>query len=142
MHLTQTELVLTAAVCVLTPLALILGSKALSARRYRKAAESGSIEAQLNLGWRCAAGFGVSQDYIEAYKWLTLAAERASGLDQTIYTRARDTAAKEMGPDQIAEAQKRAQQWRESFERQPAMSALRDAGARRAVGDGRTEGKR
>ena len=118
MHLTLTELVLIAAFCVLTPLALTAGSKAFYSRRYRKAAESGSIEAQWSLGWRCGAGFGVPQDFVEAYKWLTLAAERASGPDQTMYSRARDMAAKELRPDQIAEAQKRAQQWRERFQRQ------------------------
>src|SRR3954471_17710892 len=82
-------------------LALIVVSKAFASRRYRKAAESGSIEAQGSLGLRYAAGFGISQDHVAAFKWLTLAAERASGPDQALYANARDAVANELNPAQI-----------------------------------------
>jgi TPR repeat protein len=118
MHVTVTELVLAAVFCVLMPLVWISGSRAFYSRRCRKAAESGSIEAQGSLGLKRAAGFNVSQDLVEAYKWLTLAAERASGPDQQLYAKARDSVAEELDPAQIEDAQRLARQWLEAFQRE------------------------
>jgi TPR repeat protein len=117
MHVTFAELVLAAVFCALMPLVWIAGSRAFYARRYRQAAESGSIEAQGSLGLKHAAGFNVSQDLVEAYKWLTLAAERASGLDQQTYAKARDSVAEELSPAQIEDAQRLARHWLEAFQR-------------------------
>ena len=60
-------------------------------------------------------GQGVEQDYIEAHKWLDLAASRfpasqASYRDAVV--RNRDAVAAKMTPRQVAEAQKRAREWK------------------------------
>jgi tetratricopeptide (TPR) repeat protein len=45
-------------------------------RRYRKAAEQGHAQAQVNLGALYSKGLGVGQDYTEAVKWYRKAAEQ------------------------------------------------------------------
>jgi uncharacterized protein len=80
---------------------------------YRKAADQRDARAQNNLGLAYANGRGVSQDYIEAYKWFNGAAAIASHKD--VRERAmkhQDAVAKKMTPEQIAEAQKRASEWK------------------------------
>jgi hypothetical protein len=78
---------------------------------YRKAADQGVARAQFNLGVMYGRGQGVSQDYIEAHKWMTLAA----ALEES--AAARDRLAQQMTPAQIAEAQRRAQEWTAAFEK-------------------------
>ena len=54
-------------------------SKGLPAfKLYRKAAEQGNADAQLNLGAMLDKGQGVAQDYAEAAKWWRRAAEQDS----------------------------------------------------------------
>lgn len=53
-------------------------------------------------------GKGVTQDYVEAHKWFNLAA--AHGSKKALMNR--DTLTKRMTPAQIAEAQRRARNWR------------------------------
>jgi uncharacterized protein len=58
-------------------------------------------------------GEGVPQEYAEAHKWLTLAATTSttnSQRDKAV--KARDIVAASMTPAQIAEAQKRAHEWK------------------------------
>jgi TPR repeat protein len=50
-----------------------------AAKWYRKAAEQGNVDAQATLGFRYERGQGVSQDYVLADMWLSLAA--AKGYD-------------------------------------------------------------
>lgn len=50
----------------------------LAAQWYRKAAEQGSMLAQLNLGLRYTIGQGVTKDYAEAAKWYRKAADQGS----------------------------------------------------------------
>ncbi len=71
-------------------------------------------------------GRGVAQDYAEALKWYRLAAEqgvaiaqfnlvaarRPPGEDRDMAVESRDKAAKLMTPDQIAEAQRLAREWK------------------------------
>jgi hypothetical protein len=57
-------------------------------------------------------GQGVAQDYVEAYMWLNLAASRASGDKQTKFAAEQDRVAKKMNSQQIAEAQRRAREWK------------------------------
>jgi TPR repeat protein len=45
-------------------------------RWFRKAAEQGNIEAQVNLGGMCANGTGVKKDGAEALKWWLMAAKQ------------------------------------------------------------------
>jgi uncharacterized protein len=75
---------------------------------YRKAAEQNYAEAQSSLGDCYDIGRGVANDYAEAYKWLLLAAGQGDG-------NAKKTIAileKKMTPDQIAEGQKRARDFK------------------------------
>jgi TPR repeat protein len=60
----------------------------------------------MNLGLMYAKGVGVSQDYVQAHRWLSLAA--VSGDDPQIRdqaTRARDALAAQMTPADISKAQ-------------------------------------
>ena len=77
-----------------------------------QAAEQGHSAAQHMMGLMCYQGQRVPQDYVEAHMWLELAASRASGDDQKRYADARDLVAKKMTPQQIAEAQRRAREWK------------------------------
>jgi hypothetical protein len=74
---------------------------------YRLAADQGNAYAQYLLGFMYKDGYGVPQNYVQAYHWVSLA-------DASGYTAAeglRDVLLKLMTPDQIAEAQRLAQEW-------------------------------
>jgi TPR repeat protein len=88
-----------------------------AAQWCRKAAEQGHAAAQRFLGDFYSTGLGVPQDDVEAHKWMNLAAARTSGADQKRFADARDEIAAKMTPAQVAEAQKRAREWTEAFER-------------------------
>lgn len=57
-------------------------------------------------------GQGVPQDYVGAYMWFSLAASRATGDQQKLYSQGRDISAHRMPPQQIAEAQRLAREWK------------------------------
>jgi TPR repeat protein len=85
----------------------------------RKAADQGNPLAQEALGSLYFKGDGVLQDYVQAYMWLNLAAARA----EAEYASTRDAAIQErnevaakMTPEQIAEAQKLAREWKPSVQ--------------------------
>jgi hypothetical protein len=73
--------------------------------------------AQTNPAAKYNSGTGIPKDYIEAHKWMSLAAARATGDNQKRFADARDSLAKVMMPEQIAEAQKRASEWTAAFEK-------------------------
>ncbi len=75
---------------------------------YRKAAEQGNAEAQTNLGRMYNNGEGAARKFVEAYKWLSLAASHSEQQAKADL----DSIEKKMTSDQIAEAQKRAAEWR------------------------------
>jgi clan AA aspartic protease (TIGR02281 family) len=75
---------------------------------YRKAADQGDASAQYNLGLMYANGQGAPQDDVSAHMWFNLLAARGS----KDATKNRDVLAARMHPAQIAEAQKRAHEWR------------------------------
>ncbi len=81
-------------------------------RWFRKAADQGHADAQCSLANMYDEGEGVPQDYAEAHLWLNLAASRASGANQKKYAALRELVAKKMTPQQIAEAQRRAREWK------------------------------
>ena len=86
-----------------------------AARWYRRAAEQGDAQAQYNLGLAYARGEGVTQSAVEAHMWFNLAAARFPASDsrnRTAAVKNRDTVAGEMSSDQLAEAQKRAREWK------------------------------
>jgi len=83
-----------------------------AARWYRKAAEQGDAPAQSALGQLYATGHGVAQDYVEAHMWLNLAQALLSGSPHDDAIKIRNTVEAQMTPAQIAEAQKRAREWK------------------------------
>ena len=74
---------------------------------WQAAAAAGDRRAMLTLGRVFAKGLGTPQNYVEAHKWFNLAASRgeAAALEE------RDAVAARMTPQQVAEAQTRAQAW-------------------------------
>jgi uncharacterized protein len=84
-----------------------------AAQRYRKAADQGHADAQYNLGVMHFHGRGVLQDYVLAHMWFNLAASRGHGEA----VKGRDLVASRMTPGQIAEAQRRAREWKPNAER-------------------------
>ncbi len=80
---------------------------------YRKAAEQGEAMAQFSLGTMCAVGQSVPEDYVQAHMWIDLSASRfAPGSKRDLTIEARETIATLMTPEQIAEAEKLAREWK------------------------------
>ena len=80
---------------------------------YRLAADQGHATAQFNLGRLYVVGRDISQDYVQAYRWFTLAEVGFPDFD--VKARARAIKAREvispmMTPAQIDEAQRLASQ--------------------------------
>jgi TPR repeat protein len=73
---------------------------------YRLAAAQGIAEAQFRLSLMYGLGWGVSRDLVTAHLWSNLAAAR--GNPQAV--KFRDFVAKEMTPQQIADAHARARE--------------------------------
>ena len=81
--------------------------------KLRLAAEQGNASAQNNLGVMYANGEGVPQDYVQAHKWINLAASRMNpGKEADADSRsARDSLAEKMTASQVAETQRLAREW-------------------------------
>ncbi len=80
---------------------------------YRLAAEQGYDHAQFKLGWMYAWGWGVTPDDVQAHMWLNLAAARLPpGEDRDMAASNRDIVEGKMTPDQVAEAQRLAREWK------------------------------
>ena len=86
---------------------------------FRKAADQGEARGQSGLGLMYGTGLGVPQDFVLAYMWFNLAAYRAEGSPREesagirdMAVKSRDMTAAQMTPDQIAEAQKMAREWK------------------------------
>jgi TPR repeat protein len=78
---------------------------------YVQAAIRGNPFAQAMLGLLYDKGHGVPQNYVLAYKWLNLAAARASKRERDYYARLRNAVASKMSPDQIVVGQRLALLW-------------------------------
>lgn len=78
---------------------------------YMEAAISGNPFGQGMLGLLYDKGHGVPQDFVLAYKWLNLAAARASIHERAYFIRLRDAVASKMSRAQIAEGQHLALLW-------------------------------
>ena len=76
--------------------------------QWQAAANGGDRRAMLALGRLYVQGLGVIQDYVEAHKWLNLAASRG----EIAALHERDALTGKMTPQQIATAQERAAAWR------------------------------
>ena len=75
---------------------------------YEKSAAQGEANAQFYLGLMSAFGRGGPLDLAQAHMWYSLAAGNGH-VCATVY---RNDLAKQMTPAQIAEAQKRAREWK------------------------------
>jgi uncharacterized protein len=84
---------------------------AAAADLYQSAAEQGDPFAQSRLGLNYDRGHGVPKDMILSYKWLDLAAARASRRERDFYRRLRDAVASKMTLAQIVEGQRLALFW-------------------------------
>jgi uncharacterized protein len=78
---------------------------------YAQAAICGNPFGQAMLGLMYDKGHGVPQDFVLAYKWLDLAAGRASRRERDYFQRLRDAVAMKMSKAQIAEGQRLALLW-------------------------------
>jgi TPR repeat protein len=78
---------------------------------YQQAAELGDAFAQSRLGLSYDRGHGVPRDYILAYKWLDLAAARASRRERDFYLKLRNAVASKMSLAQVTEGQRLALSW-------------------------------
>ena len=86
--------------------------------QWQAAAGSGDRRAMHALGRAYLRGLGVLQDYVEAHKWLNLAASRGAAAAVA----KRDALAEKMTPAQVAQAQELAREWRPSESRVSAAS--------------------
>lgn len=77
---------------------------------YRKSAESKLPIAMLRLAKMYAYGKGVPEDYIQAYKWSSLAATEGAGGARVHLAELK----RQMTRDQIAEGQRLAAKWFEA----------------------------
>jgi uncharacterized protein len=86
-----------------------------AAKWFRRAADQGDADGQAELGAMYENGFGVSQDYIEAMKWSILAVEHyptSAAEDRRLAAVNRDRQGEHLNNSQIAEARRRASEWR------------------------------
>lgn len=80
---------------------------------FNKAAEQGEADAQFLLGRMYYDGNSISTDYVEAYKWFTIAS--ANGV--RVAPRYRDGIARSMTAEQISEGERRSADWLEKFQK-------------------------
>jgi len=86
-----------------------------AAKWFHRAADLGDAQSQYNLGLLYAKGEAGEPDNVSAHMWFNLAAARfppSDTGDRSASVNYRDLVAKKMTPDQIAEAQKRAREWK------------------------------
>jgi TPR repeat protein len=86
---------------------------AAAAEWYGRAAKQDNMLAQIRLSFMYRRGEGVAQDLIQAYLWAALAARQQSHV-QTVAEALQESLAAEMTPDQIAEAERLAEEWIET----------------------------
>lgn len=87
---------------------------------YEMAAGKGNAKAQFNIGEMYANGKGVPQDYVLAYMWFTLAVSHypASEIaDRNNVSIKINEISLKMVPEEIAEAQRMAREWKPKKER-------------------------
>jgi TPR repeat protein len=85
---------------------------------FRRAADQGEDTAQFLLGMLYQMGNGVPQDHMQANKCFNLSASRTrlTGKDRDGLFKVRDDLAAKMTPEQVAEAQRLACEWKPKAE--------------------------
>jgi TPR repeat protein len=89
--------------------------KAEALKWFNSAAELGDGQAQYNLGLSYAKGEAGEPDNIRAHMWFNLAAANfpvSDAINRATARKDRDAVAGKMSPDQIAEAQRLAREWK------------------------------
>jgi len=79
---------------------------------YREAAEQGEPFAQASLAILYGFGKGVTPDLVQAFMWYELATEHTTGGDKATIAEMRRRSRFRMTPQQIAEARRRAREWK------------------------------
>jgi TPR repeat protein len=79
-----------------------------AAKWYGKAAQQGNVFGQLSLASMYEEGRGVPQDYVLAHMWWNLATAHGA----TDAAKFRDELAAKMTPEQVADAQRLAREWK------------------------------
>ena len=92
-------------------------------KEWRAAADRGDAPAMLALGRALVKGIGIPQDFVEAHKWLNLAAARGNAGAAT----ERDALSAEMTVQERAEARKLARDWRPGGQAAAAPTAAASA---------------
>jgi TPR repeat protein len=82
---------------------------------YKRAAEQGNAKAQHNLGLMLAQGVGTAPDKVEAYKWFEL----SGSADAVAATTEMQSIVPLMSKTDVAEAQRRAEEWHPQLEWMP-----------------------
>src|SRR5262249_4511776 len=83
-----------------------------AARWWTQGANLGDPRAQHQLALAIFRGEGVARDLTEAYKWLYIAASISPAEDRVFYMNVRDSMGTNMTGEELAEAQRRAREWR------------------------------
>jgi len=91
---------------------------------YQKAAEQGLAFAQYSLGLMYANGQGVPRDYVDAHRWFNLSASGSQGRSHKNSVHNRDKIEKKITPAQLAEAKKRAREWKPKPHKSPMKSTI------------------
>lgn len=86
---------------------------AVAAKWYRRAAIQGHPSARFSLGTMCSNGEGMPRDLLQAYMWFDLAAScEPNSEHRALIIDMRTAVAQKMAPEQIAEAQRLAPEWK------------------------------
>jgi hypothetical protein len=83
-----------------------------AANWYRKSADQGNVYAQASLGILYHSGKGLPRDDVQSEMWLTISAEHAPKDDRDTIVEMRDSVAAHLTPQQLAEAQRLAREWK------------------------------
>jgi len=83
-----------------------------AANWYRKSADQGNVYAQASLGILYHSGKGLPHDDVQSEMWLTISAEHAPKDDRDTIVEMRDSVAAHLTPQQLAEAQRLAREWK------------------------------
>ncbi len=79
---------------------------------YRKSAVQGNAYAQASLGILYHSGKGLPHDDVQSEMWLIIAADHVLPDDRDTIVEMRDSVAKHLTPEQVAEARRLAREWK------------------------------
>jgi TPR repeat protein len=79
---------------------------------YRKSAVQGNAYAQASLGILYHSGKGLPRDDVQSEMWLIIAADHVLPDDRDTIVEMRESVAKHLTPEQVAEARRLAREWK------------------------------